>query len=121
APPRHPHGYPGTRDSAPAAVTAATAPHAPAQSVQDGTYGQLRNTTPQNYNTGSGPFSRVSLRPLKWRCTMSEARLDYYAHNKDAILHLAGTRRHLKQLSPALSSLVELRVSQINGCAYCLS
>lgn len=52
---------------------------------------------------------------------MSDARLDYYAHNKDAILHLAGTRRHLKQLTPALSLLVELRVSQINGCAYCLS
>ncbi|WP_111655494.1 carboxymuconolactone decarboxylase family protein [Isoalcanivorax indicus] len=48
-------------------------------------------------------------------------RLDYAAINPKAISHLAGTRQHLSALPQPLLVLAELRASQLNGCAYCLS
>ncbi|MBZ2190403.1 carboxymuconolactone decarboxylase family protein [Alcanivorax sp. JB21] len=53
--------------------------------------------------------------------SQTSQRLDYAALNPTALARLAGARQHLKALPEALLSLVEMRVSQINGCAYCLS
>jgi AhpD family alkylhydroperoxidase len=54
---------------------------------------------------------------------MSNPRLDYLAAAPQAIqaLSSAGKYLHAEQFDPKLKSLVELRVSQINGCAYCLN
>ena len=53
--------------------------------------------------------------------TQAPQRIDYATLNPTALARLAGARQHLKTLPEALLSLVEMRVSQINGCAYCLS
>ncbi len=47
--------------------------------------------------------------------------LDYYAINSRAVDLLLSVKKHTSSINPALKSLVELRVSQINGCAYCVS
>jgi AhpD family alkylhydroperoxidase len=49
-------------------------------------------------------------------------RFDPYASDPDAYRHLSALAVHLfgSDLDPGLRSLVELRVSQINGCAFCL-
>ncbi|HEY0179535.1 MAG TPA: carboxymuconolactone decarboxylase family protein [Dokdonella sp.] len=49
-------------------------------------------------------------------------RLDYRSLAPDAVDALAGVDRCLDgcALAPALRLLVEIRVSQINGCAYCV-
>ncbi|HEX4139115.1 MAG TPA: carboxymuconolactone decarboxylase family protein [Candidatus Methylacidiphilales bacterium] len=54
---------------------------------------------------------------------MSTPRLDYLAAAPLAIqaLSSAGKYLHAEKFDPKLKCLVELRVSQINGCAYCLS
>jgi AhpD family alkylhydroperoxidase len=54
---------------------------------------------------------------------MSNPRLDYYAAAPQAVqaLSSAGKYLHVEKFDPKLKCLVELRVSQINGCAYCLS
>ena len=54
---------------------------------------------------------------------MSTPRLDYLAAAPQAIqaLSSAGKYLHAEKFDPILKALVELRVSQINGCAYCLS
>ena len=54
---------------------------------------------------------------------MSTPRLDYLAAAPQAVLALSGAGKylHAEKFDPILKSLVELRVSQINGCAYCLS
>jgi AhpD family alkylhydroperoxidase len=53
---------------------------------------------------------------------MSE-RLDYYKAAPAAVTALAGVAKylHAEKFDPKLKALVELRVSQINGCAYCLN
>lgn len=48
-------------------------------------------------------------------------RVDYAKTNPQAIQHLAATRTLLTALPQPLLALAELRASQINGCAYCLS
>src|ERR1700761_9684607 len=50
-------------------------------------------------------------------------RLDYYAAAPEAVNALAsvGKYLHAEKFDPKIKALVELRVSQINGCAYCLS
>jgi AhpD family alkylhydroperoxidase len=50
-------------------------------------------------------------------------RLDYLAAAPQAVQALGsvGKYLHAEKFDPKLKALVELRVSQINGCAYCLS
>lgn len=50
-------------------------------------------------------------------------RIDYRAEAKEAIeaLSSVGKYLHAEKFDPKLKALVELRVSQINGCAYCLN
>lgn len=50
---------------------------------------------------------------------MSE-RVKYYQQNKQAIDLLSAVGKHISALDPKLKALVELRVSQINGCVYCV-
>jgi AhpD family alkylhydroperoxidase len=49
-------------------------------------------------------------------------RIDYSRVAPDAVKALSAARPYLASsgLSPRLRALVELRVSQINGCAYCV-
>jgi AhpD family alkylhydroperoxidase len=49
-------------------------------------------------------------------------RLDYVRVAPDAVKALSATRPYLaaSAIEPRLRALVELRVSQINGCAYCV-
>jgi AhpD family alkylhydroperoxidase len=49
-------------------------------------------------------------------------RLDYAKVAPDAVKALAATGPYIAScgLSPRLRALIELRVSQINGCAYCV-
>jgi AhpD family alkylhydroperoxidase len=49
-------------------------------------------------------------------------RLAYYQVAPDALKALSATRPYLESsgIEPRLRALVELRVSQINGCAYCV-
>ncbi|UUO06678.1 carboxymuconolactone decarboxylase family protein [Blastopirellula sp. J2-11] len=53
---------------------------------------------------------------------MSE-RLDYFALSPEPFRHLMAIEKHLHKstLGHVLMELVKLRVSQINGCAYCLN
>ena len=54
---------------------------------------------------------------------MSTPRLDYLAAAPHAIQALGsvGKYLHAEKFDPKVKALVELRVSQINGCAYCLN
>jgi len=56
------------------------------------------------------------------RTEMVEERIDGYAAAPKAYHALAGLHRYLKQcsLERPLLNLVDLRASQINGCAYCI-
>ncbi len=47
-------------------------------------------------------------------------RASYYQLNRPAIDALAAVNQHLASIDPKLRALVELRVSQINGCGYCV-
>lgn len=47
-------------------------------------------------------------------------RINYYEVNSDAVNQLAAISKHLKAIDKRLQRLVEIRVSQINGCAYCV-
>jgi AhpD family alkylhydroperoxidase len=47
-------------------------------------------------------------------------RVNYAKVNRPAIDALAAVNKHLTSIEPKLRALVELRVSQINGCAYCV-
>ena len=47
-------------------------------------------------------------------------RLDYIEINTRAINGLAAVSKHASSIDEKLRALVELRVSQINGCVYCL-
>jgi AhpD family alkylhydroperoxidase len=48
------------------------------------------------------------------------ARLDYHEHNPKATTGLAALGKHLDSIDKKLKALVEVRASQINGCAFCL-
>jgi AhpD family alkylhydroperoxidase len=49
-------------------------------------------------------------------------RIDYAKVAPDAVKALAGVRPYLSStaIEPKLRALIELRVSQINGCSYCV-
>src|SRR5215813_12515084 len=47
-------------------------------------------------------------------------RASYYKLNRPAIDALSAFSKQLTSIEPKLRALVELRVSQINGCAYCV-
>ena len=47
-------------------------------------------------------------------------RLDYYSINTKASNSLLAAKKHVTSIDDKLTALVELRVSQINGCAYCV-
>lgn len=47
-------------------------------------------------------------------------RLDYVALNGGAIAAMAKAKMHMSSIDVCLRALVELRISQINGCAYCV-
>jgi len=47
-------------------------------------------------------------------------RIDHYEINKRAIDGFGALGKHLSSIDEKLRALVELRISQINGCAYCL-
>jgi len=48
-------------------------------------------------------------------------RANYYQLNRPAMDALSAVKQHVTQIEPRLRALVELRVSQINGCAYCVN
>ena len=50
------------------------------------------------------------------------SRINYYQVAPEAINKLAGVTKYLESssLDPLLRALVEIRVSQINGCVYCV-
>ena len=54
---------------------------------------------------------------------MSTPRLDYLAAAPQAIQSQSsvGKYLHAEKFDPKVKALVEMRVSQINGCAYCLN
>jgi AhpD family alkylhydroperoxidase len=54
---------------------------------------------------------------------MHPPRIDFFAAAPQAVQALAtvGKYLHAEKFDPKLKALVELRVSQINGCAYCLN
>ena len=47
-------------------------------------------------------------------------RLDYASINGPAIASMAKAKNHMPSIDDKLRALVELRVSQINGCVYCV-
>jgi AhpD family alkylhydroperoxidase len=49
-------------------------------------------------------------------------RIAYHQVAPDALKSLAATRPYIESsgIEPRLRALVELRVSQVNGCAYCV-
>ena len=54
--------------------------------------------------------------------TVGKMRFDPYTADPDAYRHAFRLARHLAgcPLDPAIRSLIEIRASQINGCAFCL-
>ena len=46
--------------------------------------------------------------------------IEYAEINKRALDLLLSTKKHVGSIGPSLKALVEIRVSQINGCAYCV-
>jgi AhpD family alkylhydroperoxidase len=48
-------------------------------------------------------------------------RASYYQINRAAIDALSSVNQHVTSIEPKLRALVDLRVSQINGCAFCVN
>ena len=46
--------------------------------------------------------------------------LNYYEINTRALNILTSVKKHVLSIDDKLKSLIELRVSQINGCTYCI-
>ena len=46
--------------------------------------------------------------------------IDYYGINKRAVDMLLSAQKHVSLIEPKLKCLIEIRVSQINGCAFCV-
>jgi AhpD family alkylhydroperoxidase len=47
-------------------------------------------------------------------------RLDYASINGPAIASMAKAKNNMPSIGPKLRALIELRISQVNGCAYCV-
>jgi len=47
-------------------------------------------------------------------------RLDYMSVNGPAINSMLANKKHLTAIDEKLKALIEVRVSQINGCAFCV-
>ena len=47
-------------------------------------------------------------------------RLNYIEINSKVVNGLLATKKHVASIDERLTALVELRVSQINGCVYCV-
>ncbi len=47
-------------------------------------------------------------------------RLDYVSINGSAIASMANAKNKMLSIGHNLRTVIELRVSQINGCAYCV-
>ena len=47
-------------------------------------------------------------------------RLDYVTINQSAIASMAAAKQQMPSIDGKLRALIELRISQINGCAYCI-
>ena len=47
-------------------------------------------------------------------------RLDYIEINSKVVNGLLATNKHITSIDDRLRAMVELRVSQINGCVYCV-
>lgn len=45
---------------------------------------------------------------------------DYLNLNKEVIQSLFAVKKHIKAVDPKLRAMIEIRVSQINGCGYCV-
>ena len=69
--------------------------------------------------TGRHRINLQSARSERLAATMFE-RLNYPRINKPAIDHMLAAKKEVKLIEPRLHALVELRVSQINGCAFCV-
>lgn len=54
-----------------------------------------------------------------WRPIMFE-RLDYISINRSAIANMVEAKSHTGSIDEKLRAVIELRVSQINGCVYCV-
>lgn len=54
------------------------------------------------------------------RGLMAIERLDYVSLNAAAIGAMARAKRHMGSIDARLRALIEIRVSQINGCVYCV-
>ncbi|HEY1598894.1 MAG TPA: carboxymuconolactone decarboxylase family protein [Pirellulales bacterium] len=48
-------------------------------------------------------------------------RANYYVVNRPAADALSAVNTHITSIDPKLRTLVELRISQINGCVYCVN
>lgn len=48
------------------------------------------------------------------------ARLDYVSINGPAIASMAKAKNNMSSIDAKLRAIIEVRVSQINGCAYCV-
>ncbi len=51
---------------------------------------------------------------------MKTGRLNYVETNAAAITALAAVKKHVTSIDKKFQALIELRISQINGCAYCV-
>jgi len=49
------------------------------------------------------------------------ARANYFHLNRPALDALTAVNTHLTSIEPKLRVLIQLRVSQINGCVYCVN
>jgi len=47
-------------------------------------------------------------------------KINYPEINRRALELLLSTKKHMSSIDASLKALVEIRVSQINGCAYCV-
>jgi len=47
-------------------------------------------------------------------------RINYYESNPSAINSLTAINKHLVAIDKKLKALVEIQISQINGCAFCV-
>ncbi|BAW79868.1 alkylhydroperoxidase [Candidatus Nitrosoglobus terrae] len=48
-------------------------------------------------------------------------RINYHQLNPDAIKALSSANQYITSIDKKLWALIELRISQINGCAYCVN
>ncbi len=59
--------------------------------------------------------------PIGWHSRAMTQRLDYVALNTPAISGMIAAKHHMATIPAGFRALVELRVSQINGCTYCIA